>query len=251
MNDVHAQNQTLDKTPHHFHVEDVFDVEDAPTLENGDHLTRAEFERRYEAMPDLKKAELIKGVVYMPSPVRHKRHSEPNTDIVTWLGVYRAATPGVGAGVNGSVRLDDENVPQPDAMLRLPMKLGGQSDIDEEDYISGAPELIVEIAASSVSYDLYDKKDVYGQFGAREYIVWRTVDRAIDWFRLENNQYIKIEPDKEGIIESLVFPGLRLATTAMLAGDMARVLAELQRGLESKEHKAFVQRLADIAESKS
>ena len=38
-------------------------------LEHGDHLTREEFERRYEAMPHVRKAELIEGVVYMPSPV--------------------------------------------------------------------------------------------------------------------------------------------------------------------------------------
>jgi len=171
--------------------------------------------------------------------------------VVGWLAVYRASTPGVDIGVNGTVRLDDENVPQPDAMLRLPAELGGRSVIDENDYTSGSPELILEIAASSVSYDLYDKKDIYGQFGAQEYIVWRVEDRAIDWFRLENNQYVKIEPDKDGIIESRVFPGLRLATTALLAGDLARVIAELQKGLESDEHKAFVRKLADLARSKS
>jgi Uma2 family endonuclease len=247
MNNVHVQNQKLDKTPYPFSIEDVIVEGDVPRLENGDRLTRAEFERRYDAMPNLKKAELIKGVVYMPSPVRHKRHSKPHSHVITWLGIYVAATPDLDVGDNATVRLDDENDPQPDALLRLPAELGGQSDIDEEDYIIGAPELIIEIAASSVSYDLHDKKDVYGQFGAQEYIVWRTEDRAIDWFRLEDGQYMKVEPDKEGIIESRVFPGLRLATTAMLAGDMARVMAELQKGLESDAHKAFVRKLTDTA----
>jgi Uma2 family endonuclease len=248
MSDVHVQDRKIDMAPYPFRVEDVVVEEGVPRLENGDHLTRDEFERRYDAMPNLKKAELIKGVVYMPSPVRHKRHSEPNTDVVTWLGVYRASTPGIGAGVNGTVRLDEENDPQPDAMLRLPAELGGQSRIDEDDYVAGPPELIIEIAASSVSYDLHDKKDVYGQLGVQEYVVMRTEDRAIDWFRLENGQYLKVEPDEEGIIESLVFPGLRLATTALLAGDLARVLAELQKGLDSDEHKAFVQKLAAMGQ---
>ncbi len=251
MNDVQVQDQKIDMTPYPFCVEDVIVEERVPRLENGDRLTRDEFERRYEAMPNLKKAELIKGVVYMPSPVRHKRHSEPNFDVVGWLAVYRAATPGVSGGVNGTVRLDEENEPQPDAMLRLPAEFSGRSDVDEDDYVAGPPELIVEIAASSASYDLHDKKDVYGQLGVQEYIVMRAEDRAIDWFRLENGQYVKVEPDDEGIIESRVFPGLRLATKALLAGDLARVLAELQKGLDSDEHKDFVQKMADIAKSKS
>ncbi|MGH9766509.1 MAG: Uma2 family endonuclease [Blastocatellia bacterium] len=244
MSDVQVQDQKVDMTPYPFRVEDVVVEERVPRLENGDRLARAEFERRYNAMPNLKKAELIKGVVYIPSPVRHKKHSQPNTDVVGWLAVYRASTPGVDAGVNGTVRLDEENDPQPDAMLRLPAEFGGQSRIDEDDYIAGPPELIIEIAASSVSFDLHDKKDVYGQLGVREYVVWRTEDREIDWFRLENGQYVKVAPDEEGIIESHVFPGLRLATTAMLAGDLARVLAELRKGLDSDEHKAFIQKLA-------
>jgi Uma2 family endonuclease len=245
MSDVRVQDSRGDAAPYPFSVEDVTVEERAPRLENGDHLTRAEFERRYDAMPNLKKAELIKGVVYMPSPVRHKRHSKPHRQIMTWLGTYCALTPGVDSGDNGTVRLDNKNDPQPDATLFLPHELGGRSYIDKDDYITGPPELIVEIAASSASYDLHDKKDVYGLHGVQEYVVWRTEDCEIDWFRLEDGQYVKIEPDKEGIIESRVFPGLRLATTALLAGDLARVLAELQKGLESDEHKAFVQKLTD------
>lgn len=249
MSDTQIQNQKIDTTPYPFSVEDVFVQEGVPRLENGDRLTRAEFERRYDAMPNLKKAELIKGVVYMPSPVRHEKHSKPNIYVVTWLGVYCAATPPVDSGVNGTIRLDEENDPQPDAMIRLPAEVGGQSCIDEEDYIAGPPELIVEIAASSASYDLHDKKDVYGQHGVQEYVVWRTEDREIDWFRLEGGQYVKVAPDEAGIIESRVFPGLRLATTALLAGDLARVLAELQKGLDSDEHKAFVQKLAALSQA--
>jgi Uma2 family endonuclease len=249
MSEVQVQDQKVDMTPYPFSVKDLLAQEGESILENGDRLTRAEFERRYDAMPNLKKAELIKGVVYMPSPVRQKRHSKPHSYVVTWLGTYIAATPNLDIGDNATVRLDDENDPQPDALLRLPAELGGQSRIDEEDCIISAPELIVEIAASSVSYDLHDKKDVYGQHGVQEYVVWRTVDRAIDWFRLESGKYVKAEPDEEGIIESRVFPGLRLATIALLAGDLARVLTELQKGLDSDEHRAFVQKLADLAKS--
>jgi len=249
VSETQVQTGQMDTIPYPFLGEDVVEQERVPRLENGDRLTRAEFERRYDAMPDLKKAELIKGIVYMPSPVRHKKHGEPNTDLVTWLGVYRAATPGLETSVNDTIRLDEENDPQPDAMLRLPAHLGGQSRLDEEDYIVGAPELVVEIASSSVSYDRYDKIDIYGQHGVLEYIAWRTEDREIDWFRLENNQYVKVTPNEEGIIESSVFPGLRLATKALLAGDLARVLAELRKGPDSAEHKAFVERLTALSQT--
>ncbi len=217
---------------------------DVPALENGDRLTWQEFEQRYDAMPELKKAELIKGVVYMGSPVKHKRHSNPHSKMIGWLFVYSAGTPGTESADNGTTRLDDENTPQPDGMLRLLTECGGNSQIDEHDYLVGAPELAVEVASSSASYDLHDKKDVYGQFGVREYIVWRTRDRKIDWFRLENNQYIKVELNETGVIESSVFPGLRLNVPAMLAGNMAAVLAELQTGLDSLEHATFVEQLA-------
>ena len=82
-----------------------------PPLENGDRLTRPEFERRYEAMPHLKKAELIEGVVYVPSPVRYEGHGRQHSALNTWLGVYMASTPGIGIGDNTTVRLDLDNEP--------------------------------------------------------------------------------------------------------------------------------------------
>ncbi|TRU84149.1 MAG: Uma2 family endonuclease, partial [Microcystis panniformis Mp_MB_F_20051200_S9] len=114
-----------------------------PRLENGDKLTRREFERRYKAMPNLKKAELIEGIVYiMASPLRIKNHGEPHADIIGWLSVYKAFTPNLQLGDNCTVRLDADNEPQPDALLRI--KNGGQSTISEDGYVEGAPELIVE-----------------------------------------------------------------------------------------------------------
>ena len=127
-----------------------------PELQAGDHLTRLEFERRYSAMPEVKKAELIEGVVYMPSPVSHEDHSRPHSMLATWLGTYWYATPGTDAGTTPTVRLDLENEPQPDALLRILPQSGGRSR-DENKYIAGPPELVVEVAASSVSYDLHEK----------------------------------------------------------------------------------------------
>jgi hypothetical protein len=118
-----------------------------PPLENGDHLTLAEFEQRYHAMPSLKKAELIKGVVHKSSPVRAKHHASPHAQIITWLGVYVATTPDVTVYDNATVRLSDNSEPQPDALLRLPTESGGKSRLTEDDYIEGSPFL--EHASSS------------------------------------------------------------------------------------------------------
>lgn len=212
-----------------------------PPLENGDKLTRYEFERRYHAMPHLKKAELIEGIVYVASPLRIKSHGEPHAYIMAWLGVYKAATPGVGLADNTTVIIDADNEPQPDALLRI--EINGQSRINESDYLEGAPELIVEIAASSASYDLHEKLKVYRRNQVQEYLVWRVYDNQFDWFRLQKGEYIQVKPNTEDIICSQVFPGLWLAKSALLSGDLAQVLAVLQQGLSTLEHQEFVQQL--------
>lgn len=210
-------------------------------LENGDRLSRVEFERRYSAMPQLKKAELIEGMVYMASPLRFRSHGEPHADVITWLGVYKAATPGVKLGDNATVRLDADNEPQPDALLRI--DAGGRSHISDDDYVEGAPELIVEIAASSASYDLHEKLRVYRRNGVQEYVIWRVYNCELDWLQLRDGEYVQLEPNAEGIICSEVFPGLRLDKFALLGGDLARVLEVLQQGLAAVEHQSFVESL--------
>ncbi len=213
------------------------------SLENGDRLTRREFERRYAARSDIKKAELIEGVVYVPPAVRIASHGEPHFAVIAWLGGYVASTPGVRPADNTTVRLDRENEPQPDVLLCIEPKAGGQSRVSDDDCVEGAPELIVEIAASSATYDLHDKLRAYRRNGVREYVVWRVHDRQIDWFALEDDEYRRLEPDGAGLIHSTVFPGLQLLVGALLAGDLASVLAELRRGIGTAEHAAFVERL--------
>jgi Uma2 family endonuclease len=215
-----------------------------PPLETGDHLTRREFERRYNAMPNLKKAELIEGVVYMPSPVRFTAHSEPHYLMIGWLFFYHASTPGLRAGDNATVRLDPDNEPQPDVLLRLEKNKGGRSDISSDDYIEGAPELVIEIAGSSASYDLHEKLTVYRRNGVQEYIVWQVHEQRIDWFALEDEQYVNLQPDDAGVVRSRLFPGLWLHVAAMLSGDIPTFLTALQQGLATPEHQAFVASLA-------
>ena len=210
-------------------------------LENGDRLSRVEFERRYQAMPELKKAELIEGRVYMASPVRII-HGQPHAYIMGWLAIYHAATPGTQFADNTTIRLDTDNEPQPDALLR---NEGGQSQIDIDDYIQGAPELIVEIAASTASYDLQEKLQVYRRNGVQEYLVWQVSDRILDWFRLQAGEYIKLQPDENSIIKSEVFPGLWLAVDCLLNYDLAEVLKSVQQGLATKEHQDFVMEIGN------
>jgi Uma2 family endonuclease len=210
-------------------------------LENGDRLSRVEFERRYQAMPELKKAELIEGRVYMASPVRII-HGQPHAYIMGWLAVYHAATPRTQFADNTTVRLDTDNEPQPDALLRIE---GGQSQIDVDDYIQGAPELIVEIAASTASYDLQEKLQVYRRNGVQEYLVWQVSDRIFDWFRLRDGEYIKLQPDENSIIKSEVFPGLWLAIDSLLNYDLAEVIETVQQGLATKEHQNFVMEISN------
>lgn len=212
-----------------------------PPLESGDRLSRAEFERRYASAPKHFKAELIEGVVYVASPVR-AFHGVPHADLITWMGVYRTATPRVSAADNTTTRLDLDNEPQPDTLLRI--EVGGSSRLSADGYIEGAPELVAEIATSSAAIDLGAKKAAYRRNGVQEYLVWQTFDNQLSWFRLINEVYVLVEPDTQGLIQSSVFPGLWLNVPALLAGAMIDVLNDLQAGLQTPEHAAFRQELA-------
>ena len=208
-------------------------------LENGDRFSRCEFERRYLARPDLKKAELIEGVVHVPSPVR-ATHARKHSQLLAWLQVYSAATPGVSVLDNATVRLDLDNEPQPDVLMRIESPALGQSRLDADDYVTGAPELVAEVAASSAAYDLHDKLHAYRRNGVREYLVWRVYERAFDWFVLTDDRYQPQAPDAAGMLHSRVFPGLRLASKSLLDGDFAAVLSELNKGIDTPTHAAFV-----------
>lgn len=221
-----------------------------PPLENGDRLNRYEFERRYAAMPKLKKAELIEGVVYMPAALRFRSHGQPHGNIMTWLGTYAALTSGVALGDTPTVRLDLDNAPQPDAVLLIESQCGGQTRLSDDDYIEGAPELVVEIAASSATIDLGDKKRAYRRNGVQEYIVWQVFDQRLDWFALQNGEYVQLPVEEDSVIRSVRFPGLWLAVNELLAGNMAQVLTVLQAGLATEEHAAFVKELLEDSEER-
>lgn len=231
-----------------------------PPLRNGDRLSREEFERRYTAMPHIRKAELIRGVVYivaaeqmngasgMSSPVNHRKHGGPHLRLSGWLGQYLGFTPGTDGGDNSTLRLPSlDSETQPDLFLRVLPENGGRSVTDADGYMTGAPELVIEIAASSASYDLHDKLEVYRDDGVTEYLIWRTEDGVIDWFALRRKKYRPLQPHSDGTLRSEVFPGLWLDTAALIAGDLAKVLAVLHQGIASPEHAAFVAKLQKAA----
>ncbi|HUE74343.1 MAG TPA: Uma2 family endonuclease [Pirellulaceae bacterium] len=214
-----------------------------PPLESGDVMDRHEFERRWEAMPGLKRAELIDGVVFVPPALRYSAHGNPHLLLSTWLGSYLISTPGVEAGDAPTVRLDEKNLPQPDLCLFLPFAAGGKTKIASDDYLEGPPDLIVEVAASSVSLDLHGKKLAYEEAGVREYLIWRTLDGALDWFVASEGAFVPLLPDVAGLLKSRTFPGLWLDPQVLLAKDHRRLLEALERGLASPEHAQFVAQL--------
>ncbi|MBA4179954.1 MAG: Uma2 family endonuclease [Anaerolinea sp.] len=193
-------------------------------LESGDRLSQPEFHRRYEAMPSVKRAELIEGVVYLPSPTRYTYHDAQAAIIRGWAALYVSRHPGLLVGNDATVILDSENEVQPDAFI---FRADGGLREDADGYLGGAPELVIEVAGSSDSRDLHQKKDAYERNGIREYVVWRVFNNSIDWFVLRAGRYELKTPPENGVIESEQFPGLRLNVPAALALDLAGVLKGL------------------------
>jgi Uma2 family endonuclease len=212
-----------------------------PRLENGDQLEADDFLDLYEALPTVRKAELIEREVHVPSPVGIDTHGEPQFLLMAWLGNYAAFTPGVRGADNTTVRLSPESVPQPDALLFLPGP-GGEGRVGEDGYLVGAPEFVAEIASSRVSIDVGRKKKMYQKHRVPEYLVWRVEDEAIDWFQLRRTGYALLRENK-GILKSEVFPGLWLNVPAMLKGDLKTVFETLQQGIATADHAEFVRRL--------
>ena len=217
-----------------------------PPLVDGERLGRAEFERRYDAMPGVK-AELIEGVVSIAPPVKHRAHGVPHSHAIGWLGLYCDATPGVDGADNSTIRLDAHNMTQPDILLYVQPEHGGTLRFSEDDLVESAPELIVEIAADGSGNELTSKLRVYGRNSVREYVVWRTLDRAVDWFTLVGGEYVRQAIHADGLYRSEVFPGLWLDPSALIHDDRPRMLAVNSLGTATPEHAAFVDRLRRAA----
>ncbi len=212
-----------------------------PELHNGDRMTREEFHRIYEQMPQDFKAELIGGIVYVASPLK-RRHGTNHLPLGSLFFTYELTTPGVESGDNTTILLGEEGEPQPDLFLRILPEHGGQSRTTADDYVEGAPELVAETAHSSQSIDLHGKRDDYTRHGVREYLVLCLRERQLRWFDLRAEQELTAEAD--GIIRIRCFPGLWIDTAALLNKD-PRLMTVLGQGLATPEHDAFVRALAE------
>ena len=214
-----------------------------PPLVAGQRLDQVTFHERYEAMPPETRAELVGGVVYMPSPLRDS-HGETDKDVSYWLGHYKRFTRGVRSPNNVTVKLGPKGESQPDTQLRIPAELGGQSHLDAGGYITGPPELIVEIGLSSRRFDLGPKKDDYERAGVLEYLFVGLAPNEIRWFVRRDGRFVELPPGPDGILRSEVFPGLWLDPRALFFEELDGVIAVLERGLATPEHAAFAARLA-------
>jgi Uma2 family endonuclease len=215
--------------------------ESVPPLGEGQRLTRDEFLRRWEAMPDLKWAELLGGVVYMPSPLSLP-HGRFDGKVATLLGVYAASTPGCELALNTTWLLL-EDCPQPDNVLIVLPEYGGRTRIEGK-YAAGPPELVVETSLSRKKYDLRQKLELYQKAEVPEYLVLLVEKQEMRWHRLVEGAYEVIPAGEDGVLRSQIFPGLWLNPAALFAGALGDALAALNEGLASPEHAAFVERLA-------
>jgi Uma2 family endonuclease len=225
-------------------LREIVQPDEAPEtlpLENGDRLDQPTYHARYETMPEHVRAELIGGIVFMASPAK-MRHMRGCGLAYRWLAAYEEATPGTEALSDGTVILGPQSEPEPDVFLRILPQYGGRTrDID--DYVTGAPELVVEVASSSAAIDLHLKKADYEKAGVDEYVVALVRTREVRWFFLEGGHYRPLEPDADGIFRSRKFPGLWLDPQALLGNDIPRLREVLGQGLASEEHAAWVEAL--------
>ena len=212
-----------------------------PALENGDRLDQKTFHKRYLAMPEGTRAELIGGIVYMPSPQK-KPHGRSQARVIRWLAEYEENTPGTEVLINSTNIMGDESEPEPDGCLLILPECGGQSG-EDHGYLTGAPELIAEIAWSTESIDLNAKKKDYEKAGVREYVVVALRMKKVFWFIRRRGKFKEMPLDPDGIYRSEVFPGLWLDPAALLRRDSKRILAVVRQGLASPEHAAFVVKL--------
>jgi Uma2 family endonuclease len=211
-----------------------------PLLANGDRMSQPEFHRRYQAYPEGVKFELVGGTVYMASPLRHP-HSTYHQKF-NWVFLhYEEGTPGVESCDNATVILGEESEPQPDTTLRILAECGGQSRVDADQYVEGAPELVAEVAHSSRAIAMNQKREDYERAGVLEYLVLCIEERELRWFHFPSDK--EITPNRQGISRSVVFPGLWIDNRALLEQNKTRLREVVQQGIASRAHAAFVRRL--------
>jgi Uma2 family endonuclease len=218
-------------------------MKDAPTtLVEGQQLDQPTFHALYEAMPPEIKAELIDGVVYMPSPAGDQ-HGRAQLPVLLWLDYYAENTPGVEVLAGATTILGRKSEPEPDGLLRVLSEKGGRSHV-AEGYIQGPPELVAEVSKATRKVDLGPKLRDYERAGVLEYVVRALDPDEIYWFTQDAGELVQRFAEEDGLYRSTAFPGLWLDPIALLKGDRRRLRAAVDQGCATPEHAAFVARLA-------
>jgi len=211
-------------------------------LVEGQRLDQPTFHALYEAMPPGTRAELIDGVVHMPSPASVE-HGEAQVRVIVWLDYYAERTPGVRAADNATTILGWKGELQPDTLLRVLPECGGRTWI-ERGFVCGAPELVVEVAKTTRYVDLGPKLADYQQAGVLEYVVRAIDPDEIFWFSQKQGVLVQRPIGEDGLYRSTIFPGLWLDSAALLEGDRQRLRVVLDLGCATPEHAGFVAKLA-------
>ena len=157
----------------------------------------------YKSLPEGTRAELIDKVIYMsPSPIS-KHQVILNKINVQLYAHLEKSKAGVVYVSPLDVYLDEEiNAVQPDISVVLNE---GLANVDENGYIHGAPDLIVEILSPGNSnYDLIKKRELYQRFGVKEYWIVDPATKQAQGFQLKNGEYVSISDQLETIQSPLL-----------------------------------------------
>ncbi len=218
-------------------------AEEIPSLHDGQELDQPAFHEIYSRYPEDFRAELIDGVVYLMNMPLHSDHADPDGILIGFLFTYSIETAGTSIKPNVTTLLGPRSEVQPDCCLLIDPASGGRTAKDAKGAVINAPELIVEVASSTLRVDLNAKKKVYEEAGALEYVVFDVPHRKFHWFVLREGRFEPLPIDADGLYRSRAFPGLWLDEAAFVRGDGRSLVAALRRGLESPEHAEFVHRL--------
>lgn len=160
-----------------------------------------------------------------------------------WL--YEQSTPGIRGYPGATTILDDENEPEPDLQLRILREFGGRGGLTKDQYVTGPPELVIEISHSTLHFDLTKKLTMYRDQGIKEYLVVCVDSEQIRWFVWPQGEQ---QIDSDGILKSVAFPGLWINSQALFAERIDELRATLSTGLHHRDHAAFVTALQHNAQ---
>lgn len=164
------------------------------------------FEEFCRIVREDQKADLINGVIYMPSP-ENTDDNELFIWLVTLMNLFvRRKKLGQIYGSRVAFRLAEKHGPEPDiAFVRTEnmerVTRGG---------VEGPADLAIEIVSpDSVERDYYLKRELYELYRIPEYWIIDEMDQTVTLLRLKQAKYREVRPQK-GEMHSQVLTGFWL-----------------------------------------